>query len=311
MTVAFVFPGQGSQSVGMQENLAADHPVVRETYEEASDMLGFDLYGLVKDGPKEALDETVNTQPAMLTAGIATWRAWQQARGDTPVMLAGHSLGEYSALVASGALPFHDTVSLVRKRAELMQGAVPAGEGAMAAIIGLDDEAVVEACRAASETGVAEGANFNTPGQVVVAGDRPGIEKVIELAQAAGARRAMLLAVSVPAHSSLMRPAGETLAELINESAFTDPAITVISSVDGTPYSDADDMRARMQAQVYSPVRWVDVINHMRASGVDSIIECGPGKVLAGLVRRIDRNISVACIDSSDALQTVINGASE
>ncbi len=311
MTVAFVFPGQGSQSVGMQENLAVDYPIVRETYEEASDALGFDLYALVKDGPKESLDETVNTQPAMLTAGIATWRAWQQAGGDTPVMMAGHSLGEYSALVASGALPFHDTVSLVRKRAELMQGAVPAGEGAMAAIIGLDDEAVVEACQAASETGVAEPANFNTPGQVVVAGDKPGIEKVIELAQAAGARRAMLLAVSVPAHSSLMRPAGEALAELIHESGFIDPAITVISSVDGTPYSDAEDMRARMQAQVYSPVRWVDVINHMRASGVDSITECGPGKVLAGLVRRIDRNISVACIDSSDALQTVINGASE
>ena len=311
MTVAFVFPGQGSQSVGMQENLAAEHPIVRETYEEASDALGFDMYALVKDGPKEALDETVNTQPAMLTAGIATWRAWQQAGGDAPAMMAGHSLGEYSALVASGALPFHDTVSLVRKRAELMQGAVPAEEGAMAAIIGLDDEAVVEACQTASEAGVAEAANFNTPGQVVVAGDKPGIEKLIELAQAAGARRAMMLAVSVPAHSSLMRPAGETLAGLIQASAFTDPEVTVISSVDGTPYADAEDMRARMQAQVYSPVRWVNVINHMQASGVDSIIECGPGKVLAGLVRRIDRSVSAACIDSADALQTAMNGASE
>ncbi len=311
MTFAFIFPGQGSQSVGMQENLAADHPIVRETYEEASDALGFDMYSLVKDGPKETLDETVNTQPAMLTAGIATWRAWQQSGGDTPAMIAGHSLGEYSALVASGALPFHDTVSLVRKRAELMQDAVPAGEGAMAAIIGLDDEAVIEACQMASETGVAEAANFNTPGQVVVAGDKPGIESLIEFAQAAGARRAMMLAVSVPAHSSLMRSAGETLAALIQESPFSDPAITVISSVDGMPYKGAEDMRARMQAQVYSPVRWVNVINHMQASGVNSIIECGPGKVLAGLVRRIDRSISVACIDSTVALQTAMNGASE
>ena len=311
MTVAFVFPGQGSQSVGMQENLAAEYPIVRETFEEASDALGFDMHALVKYGPREALDETVNTQPAMLTAGIATWRAWQQAGGVMPAMMAGHSLGEYSALVASGALPFHDTVALVRKRAELMQGAVPAGEGAMAAIIGLDDEAIIEACQAASKAGVAEAANFNTPGQVVVAGDRPGIEKLIELAKAAGARRAMMLAVSVPAHSSLMRSAGETLAALIQESSFTDPAITVISSVDGTAYAGAEDMRARMQAQVYSPVRWVDVINHMQDSGVDSIIECGPGKVLAGLVRRIDRSISTSCIDSAYALQTEMNGASE
>ena len=183
--------------------------------------------------------------------------------------------------------------------------------GAMAAIIGLDDEAIIEACQAASKAGVAEAANFNTPGQVVVAGDRPGIEKLIELAKAAGARRAMMLAVSVPAHSSLMRSAGETLAALIQESSFTDPAITVISSVDGTAYAGAEDMRARMQAQVYSPVRWVDVINHMQDSGVDSIIECGPGKVLAGLVRRIDRSISTSCIDSAYALQTEMNGASE
>ena len=311
MTVAFVFPGQGSQSVGMQESLAADHPIVRETYAEASDALGFDIYALVKDGPKETLDETINTQPAMLTAGIATWRAWQQAGGVAPAMMAGHSLGEYSALVASGALPFKETVTLVRRRAELMQGAVPAGEGAMAAIIGLDDDAVLDACQAASEAGVAEAANFNTPGQVVVAGDKAGVERLIEVAQAAGARRAMMLAVSVPAHSSLMRPAGEELAGLIQAAAFSDPAITVVSSVDGTPYADGEDMRTRMQAQVYSPVRWVNVINRMQSDGVDSIIECGPGKVLAGLVRRIDRSIGAACIDSADALQTALNGASE
>ncbi|MDH3441715.1 MAG: ACP S-malonyltransferase, partial [Gammaproteobacteria bacterium] len=172
----------------MQESLAADHPVVRETYDEASDVLGFDLFALVQNGPRESLDETTNTQPAMLTAGVATWRAWQQAGGDAPAMMAGHSLGEYSALVASGALTFADAVSLVRRRAELMEGAVPSGEGAMAAIIGLDDDAVIEACRTASRAGVAEAANFNSPGQVVVAGDKAGIEKLIDLAQAAGAR---------------------------------------------------------------------------------------------------------------------------
>ena len=311
MTVAFVFPGQGSQSVGMQESLAADHPVVRETYDEASDVLGFDLFALVQNGPRESLDETTNTQPAMLTAGVATWRAWQQAGGDAPAMMAGHSLGEYSALVASGALTFADAVSLVRRRAELMEGAVPSGEGAMAAIIGLDDDAVIEACRTASRAGVAEAANFNSPGQVVVAGDKAGIEKLIDLAQAAGARRAMMLAVSVPAHSSLMRPAGEELAGLIAAVSLSDPEVTVISAVDGTAYVDAADVRSRMQSQVYSPVRWVNVVNHMTSQGVDSIIECGPGKVLAGLVRRIDRGISAVCIDSTDALNKAINGASE
>lgn len=311
MTVAFVFPGQGSQSVGMQESLAADHPVVRETYEEASDVLGFDLYALVKDGPGESLDETVNTQPAMLTAGVATWRAWRQAGGDVPVMMAGHSLGEYSALVASGTLSFADAVSLVRRRAELMQDAVPSGEGAMAAIIGLDDDVVTAACLEASRAGVAEAANFNSPGQVVVAGDLAGVEKLIELAKAAGARRAMMLAVSVPAHSSLMRPAGEKLAGLIAAAEISDPEVTVISAVDGTAYKDGEDVRSRMQSQVYSPVRWVNVVRHMTGQGVDSVIECGPGKVLAGLVRRIDRNISTVCIDSADALKTAINGASE
>lgn len=311
MTVAFVFPGQGSQSVGMQESLAADHPVVRETYEEASEVLGFDLYALVKDGPGESLDETINTQPAMLTAGVATWRAWQQAGGDAPAMMAGHSLGEYSALVASGTLPFAEAVSLVRRRAELMQDAVPAGEGAMAAIIGLDDDVVTAACLEASRVGVAEAANFNSPGQVVVAGDQAGIEKLIELAKAAGARRAMMLAVSVPAHSSLMRPAGEKLAGLIAAADISDPEVTVVSAVDGTAYADGEDVRSRMQSQVYSPVRWVNVVRHMTTQGVDSIIECGPGKVLAGLVRRIDRSISAVCIDSADALETAIKGASE
>lgn len=295
----------------MQEDLAADYAVVRETYEEASDALGFDLFALVQDGPKESLDETVNTQPAMLTAGVATWRAWQRAGGAAPSMMAGHSLGEYSALVASGALPFKDTVSLVRKRAELMQGAVPAGEGAMAAIIGLDEDKVAAICEDASGVGVAEPVNFNSPGQVVVAGHRDAIERLIDLAKSAGARRAIALAVSVPSHSSLMIPAGTTLGEIIDAIEFSDPELPVICAVDGTPYGGAEDTRVRIKQQVYNPVQWVRTVSYMAGSGVDSIIECGPGKVLAGLVRRIDRNISVACIDSSEALQSAINGASE
>jgi [acyl-carrier-protein] S-malonyltransferase len=311
LTVAFVFPGQGSQSVGMQQALAAEFPVVGETYQEASEALGFDLWNLVQNGPAESLDETVNTQPAMLTAGVATWRAWQAAGGAAPLMMAGHSLGEYAALVSSGALAFGDTVALVRRRAELMQGAVPAGEGAMAAILGLDDEAILEACEAASSAGVAEAANFNSPGQVVVAGNRAGIDRVIELAKEAGARRAMPLAVSVPAHSSLMRPAGEELAALIDAAEFSEPDVTVVSAVDGTPYATAADMQERMKAQVYSPVRWVDVIGCMTGNGIDTIYECGPGKVLAGLMKRINRDVSAACIDSPDSLKAALDGASE
>lgn len=309
MTVAFVFPGQGSQSVGMQEALAAEFAVIGETYTEAGEALGFDLWDLVQNGPAESLNETVNTQPAMLTAGVATWRAWQAAGGTAPAMMAGHSLGEYAALVSSGALAFSDTIGLVRRRAELMQSAVPPGDGAMAAILGLDDDAILEACKAASDAGIAEAANFNSPGQVVVAGDKAGIARVIELAKEAGARRAMPLAVSVPAHSSLMRPAGEELAALIDAAEFSEPGVTVVSAVDGTPYTNAADMKERMKAQVYSPVRWVNVIGCMTGNGVDKIYECGPGKVLAGLMRRIDRNVDAACIDGPESMRTAIEGA--
>jgi len=310
LSIAFVFPGQGSQSVGMQAELAAGNSVVTETYAEASDILGFDLWDLVQNGPKESLDETVNTQPAMLAAGIATWRAWQSRGGTRPVMMAGHSLGEYSALVASGSLQFADAVALVRRRAELMQSTVPAGQGAMAAILGLDDEAVEEVCLAASEAGVAEAVNFNSPGQVVVAGHRAAIERLTELAKEAGARRALLLAVSVPAHSSLMRPAGEVLAESIDAADFRTPDITVISAVDGIPYGDADDVRQRMKQQVFSPVRWVDTVTHLTSNGATSTVECGPGKVLTGLIRRIDRDVTATCIDSTETLQQTLDGAS-
>jgi [acyl-carrier-protein] S-malonyltransferase len=295
----------------MQAELAAEYAIVRDTWAAAGDALGFDLWGLVCDGPPEKLNETVNTQPAMLTAGVAAWRAWQADGGTVPAMMSGHSLGEYSALVAAGVLVFDDAVKLVRRRAELMQGAVPEGHGAMAAILGLDDEAVIAACESASASGIVEAVNFNSPGQVVVAGERQAVEKLIEVAKDAGARRAMLLPVSVPAHSSLMRPAGETLAASIDETAFANPEVTVISSVDGTPYSDADDVRERIKAQVYSPVRWVDTIGCINANGITSIIECGPGKVLAGLVRRIDRSLDAVCLDTPGDIKTVIRGAEE
>jgi len=311
LTTAFVFPGQGSQSVGMQSDLGEVYAVVRETYREAGEVLGFDLWQLVQAGPKETLDETINTQPAMLTAGVATWRAWRQAGGAAPALMAGHSLGEYAALVAAGVLEFRDAVGLVRRRAELMQGAVPAGEGAMAAILGLDDAAILQACAEASAAGVAEAVNFNSPGQVVVAGNHAAIARVLDLAKTAGAKRALMLAVSVPAHSSLMRPAGERLAGSIDSTPFREPEIPVVCAVDGTLYGGADDIRERMKMQVFSPVRWVDTIRCMASRGVATIVECGPGKVLAGLVRRIDRNIAASCIDSAATLQSTLEEAGQ
>lgn len=297
-----VFPGQGSQSPGMLAELAAQHPEVSDTYAEASDMLGYDLWNLVQNGPAEKLNETIVTQPAMLAAGVATWRLWQKLGGALPVAMAGHSLGEYTALVCAGAIEFRDAVGLVQRRAEFMQNAVPAGEGAMAAILGLDDQAVRDVCRNAANGGVAEAANFNSPGQVVIAGHRGTIERAIELAKEAGARRAIMLAVSVPSHSTLMLPAGEALAESLQAAAFQAPSLPVINAVDATPYTDASDIRQRLTRQVSSPVHWVDTVQRLIADGATSIGECGPGKVLTGLIKRIDRSVRSFCIDSPDAL---------
>jgi [acyl-carrier-protein] S-malonyltransferase len=298
-----VFPGQGSQSQGMLAELAAEHEEVTGTFSEAGKILGYDLWELVQNGPAEKLNETIVTQPAMLAAGVATWRVWQKLGGTLPAAMAGHSLGEYTALTCAGAIEFPDAVEVVQRRAELMQNAVPAGAGAMAAILGLEDQAVRDACANASGVGVAEAANFNSPGQVVVAGHREAIERVIELAKEAGARRAILLAVSVPSHSTLMQHAGEALAESLNAAAFRTPSIPVINAVDAVPYSDANDIRERLTRQVSSPVRWVDTVQRLIAEGATSIVECGPGKVLTGLVKRIDRSVPSSCIDSPDALQ--------
>lgn len=292
----------------MQEKLAAAFPEVQETYAEASDVLGFDLWQLVQTGPDEKLAATVNTQPAMLTAGVATWRAWQSAGGPLPHRMSGHSLGEYTALVCAGVFDFNDAVGLVRRRGELMQNAVPVGEGAMAAILGLEDNAVIEICNRATSLGVAEAVNFNSPGQVVVAGEKSAIERVTLLAKEEGARRAIMLPISVPSHSSLLRSAGDELAGALNDTEINDPQIEVISAVDAAAYGGAEDVREKLARQVYSPVRWVDVVKAMTDRGSTTIVECGPGKVLAGLIKRIDKTVASACIDSPDALAKSIDG---
>ncbi|HUF22324.1 MAG TPA: ACP S-malonyltransferase [Burkholderiales bacterium] len=287
MKIAFVFPGQGSQSVGM---MAAYHdlPGLRETFTEASDALGSDLWKLVEEGPAEALDQTVNTQPAMLAAGVAVYRAWRAAGGAPPVMLAGHSLGEYSALVAAGSLAFGDAVQLVRFRAQCMQDAVPAGVGAMAAVIGLDDEAVRAACTEAT-TGeeTAEAANYNAPGQVVVAGHKAAVERATEAANAKGAKRAMLLPMSVPSHCSLMKPASGRLRERLESTVVSAPGVPVFHNADVATHGDAAAVKSALVRQLCEPVRWVDTIRTLHANGATHIVECGPGKVLAGLNKRI------------------------
>ena len=298
-----VFPGQGSQSVGMQADLAAEYPVVQQTYAEASDILEYDLWSLVQTGPAEKLAATEITQPAMLTAGTAAFRVWRAAGGAAPDQVAGHSLGEYSALVAAESVTFADAMKVVIRRSQLMQEAVPAGVGAMAAILGLDDAAVIAACAEASVIGIAEPVNFNSPGQVVIAGHNEAIDKAIELAKAAGARRALKLPVSVPSHSSLMIGAGEALQEALAAAVFTTPNIKVVAATDGGTYVDADDIRLRLSKQVYGPVQWVVTINAIIEGGATTIIECGPGKVLAGLCRRINKSIPARFIDSNDSLQ--------
>ena len=303
-----VFPGQGSQSQGMQSDLADQYSEVREVYAEAADILGYDLWQLVQEGPAERLGETTVTQPAMLTAGVAAWRVWQAAEGAAPALMAGHSLGEYSALVCAGSVSFADALTVVQRRSELMQNAVPAGEGAMAAILGLDDDAIIGVCKEAAENGVADAVNFNAPGQVVIAGDTAAIGRAIELAKERGAKRAMPLPVSVPAHSALMQGAGEALAEALSAAEFSTPAITVIAASNAQPYADGDDIRTRLSRQVYAPVRWVETINAMTTAGATTIVECGPGKVLAGLMRRIDKAVPCKYINDVDSLNSALQG---
>jgi [acyl-carrier-protein] S-malonyltransferase len=294
---AFVFPGQGSQAVGMLDAWG-DHPAVLETLKEASDALGEDVARLIKEGPKEALALTTNTQPVMLVAGVAAYRAWKAEGGADPAVVAGHSLGEYSALVAAGALALKDAAPLVRFRAQAMQEAVPVGTGAMAAILGMDAQKVIEGCAEAQRSfgpntaEVVEAVNFNDPAQTVIAGSKAAVDKACELLKAAGAKRALPLPVSAPFHSSLMKPAAEKLKEKLAATTIAAPRIPVVNNIEVKVETDPDRIRAALYEQAFGPVRWVECVQAIKARGVDLIVECGPGKVLAGLTKRIDASLT-------------------
>jgi [acyl-carrier-protein] S-malonyltransferase len=301
---AFVFPGQGSQAVGMLDAWG-DHPAIRDTLAEANDALGEDIAALISQGPKESLDLTTNTQPVMLTAGVACWRAWLAEGGAMPALVAGHSLGEYTALVAAGALSLKDALPLVRFRAQAMQEAVPVGTGGMAAILGMDAEAVKAGCaEAAAAVGEpVEAVNFNDPKQTVIAGTKAAVEKACEVLKAAGAKRALPLAVSAPFHSSLMKPAAERLKEKLLATPFAAPSIALINNIDVSVVDQPDAMRDALYRQAFGPVRWVETIQAMKSRGMSHVIECGPGKVLAGMVKRIDGELLSATISDPASLQ--------
>ncbi len=307
MTLAFVFPGQGSQSIGMLKGLAESFPGVQKTFSEASTVLGYDLWQLTQDGPEERLNSTDVTQPAMLTAGVACWRVWRERGGAKPILMAGHSLGEYTALVCADALSFTDAVALVQERGQLMQAAVPAGHGAMAAILGLEDSAVRDVCSESAQGDVVEAVNFNSPGQVVIAGSISAVERAVELAKSKGAKRALILPVSVPSHCSLMKPAATKLAERLNTITIRTPAIEVINNVDVDMAADPDAIRKALARQLYQPVRWVETIEKMHSKGIDKLVECGPGKVLTGLNKRIVKEMNTFAVYDSDTLSTALN----
>jgi [acyl-carrier-protein] S-malonyltransferase len=308
MSLAFVFPGQGSQSVGMMSGLAKVSPVIEATFADASAVLGYDLWQRCQAGPVEALNSTECTQPAMLTAGVATYRLWRERGGAAPVLMAGHSLGEFTALVAAGSLDFKTAVDLVRYRGELMQTAVPPGEGAMAAILGLEDIDIDEACSEASQGEVVEAVNFNAPGQVVIAGHAGAVARAIEIASAKGARRALALPISVPAHSSLMQPAAEQLRARLETTALTAPAGVAVYGVDIKTHGDADSIRAGLVKQLYTPVYWAATVRTMITAGATEIVECGPGKVLTGLNRRVDKNrdLKMIALEDPQALEDAL-----
>ena len=304
--LAFVFPGQGSQSVGMLRELAASHLIVKSIFSEASDALGLDLLELVQNGPEEELNRTENTQPALLTTSYCLWRAWEEACSDKPAFMAGHSLGEYTALVCAGVLNFSDAVKLVRDRGRYMQLAVPEGAGAMAAILGLEDSQINDVCEKAAGEQVVSAANFNSPGQTVIAGDSAAVERAIEVAKSEGAKRAILLPVSVPSHCALMEEAAEKLAERLSSVNFNDSRIPILQNVDAKAHSEAEDIKQSLIKQLHQPVRWVDTVQEINKKGISHIVECGPGKVLTGLIKRIDRGLITLPISNSDTLQTAL-----
>lgn len=306
MKIAFVFPGQGSQVVGMMDAWA-DHAGVQAVLQQGNDALGEDLTGLIAQGPAESLNLTTNTQPAMLLCSVAMYRAWQQAGGAAPAIVAGHSLGEYSALVAAEALDLGDAVRTVRVRAQAMQSAVPVGEGGMAAILGLDDDAVRQACLQASGDQIVEAVNYNAPAQVVIAGHAAAVERACELAKAAGAKRAVTLPVSAPFHSRLLKPAADTLAQALADIDLRAPAVPLINNVDVASPTEPAAIRDALVRQAWHPVRWVETIQAMKRDGVTHLVECGPGKVLTGLVKRIDRDLTTFNITDPASLQQTLD----
>ncbi len=313
MAFAVVFPGQGSQSVGMLSALAATEPVVQQTFAEASETLGYDLWTLCQQGPESELGTTEKTQPAMLAAGVATWRVWKHRGGPTPVAMAGHSLGEYTALVCSDALDFRTAVDLVRFRGQVMQRAVPLGEGAMAAILGLDDVEIEAACREAAQGQVVEPVNFNAPGQVVIAGHATAVARAIEAAKTRGAKRAVQLPVSVPSHSSLMVGAADQLAERLRSIEVRMPNVSAVYTVDVKTHASPDGIRQALREQLFKPVRWADTVRAMIATGVTTFVECGPGKVLTSLGKRIERrpDLRMLAADDPDSMAAALAAAKE
>jgi len=303
---AFVFPGQGSQTVGMLADLAAAYPQVEETFREASAALGYDLWQLVSQGPAEELNKTWQTQPALLAASVAIYRVWQQQGGEQPSMMAGHSLGEYSALVCAGVLDFADAIKLVELRGKLMQEAVPEGTGAMQAIIGLDDASIRKACEESAQGQVVSPVNFNSPGQVVIAGNKEAVERAGAACKAAGAKRALPLPVSVPSHCALMKPAADKLAVALESITFNTPAVPVINNVDVKAETDAGAIRHALVRQLYSPVRWTESVEAMAAQGVNQLLEIGPGKVLTGLTKRIVDSLTAAAVNDSASLAAAL-----
>jgi len=300
-SLAFVFPGQGSQSLGMLAEQGAQHQLILDTFSEASEALGYDLWALTQQGPEEQLNQTDKTQPAILTASVALWRLWLSESALRPAYVAGHSLGEYSALVAAGSLTLSDAVKLVERRGQLMQQAVPAGQGGMAAILGLDDADVLAACAEAAHGDVVSAVNFNSPGQVVIAGSAAAVERAIEACKARGAKRALPLPVSVPSHCELMRPAAERFAESIEAIAWQAPQIKLVQNVSASAVADLDTLKRDLLEQLYKPVRWVESIQFLAAHGATRLVECGPGKVLAGLNKRCAEGVTTYNLNTPDA----------
>jgi [acyl-carrier-protein] S-malonyltransferase len=304
--LAFVFPGQGSQKIGMLAELAVEYPQVENTFAEASEVLGYDLWSLVQTGAQEEINLTERTQPLLLAASVAVWRVWQARNGAQPALLAGHSLGEWSALVCAGIVEFKAAIKIVQLRGKYMQDAVPAGLGAMAAIIGLDDAAIVSACKNAEQEEVVAAVNFNSPGQVVIAGHKAAVERASALCKEAGAKRALPLPVSAPFHTEMMRPAAERLADLVSATPFAAPQIPVVHNVTAETEINPERIKALMIEQIYSPVRWVDCVNAMVAAGITTTIECGPGKVLSGLNKRISADLSTLSIEKPEEIIAVL-----